>query len=145
MLKRRHGRALAVLVLVLSVAGLTACSGSGDAAGGLSLADKARTAKVCLDVAGAVKSASDVGAKVAQGVITQAEAAAQLEPIATRMTSLAEQNAALPIGKNLKNLSESVVALQKVSPDAPTSFQSAAESLASQAKIVVADCADLGQ
>jgi len=86
-----------------------------------------------------------VGAKVAQGTITQAEASAQLRPIATEVASLAEKNAALPIGKNLRKLSDSVVALQKVSPDAPTDFQAAAESLASQTKIVVADCAAIGQ
>lgn len=131
----------------MGVVGLSGCSTSGDAADGdgLSLAEKANTAKVCVDVASAVKSASDVGAKVAQGATTQADAAVQLEPIAARVESLAEQNAALPIGKNLQQLSDSVAALQKVSPDAPTDFQAAAESLASQTKIVVADCADLGQ
>ena len=40
-LKRRHGRALVVPVLFLSVAGLGGCSKSGDAAG---LVDKAKTA-----------------------------------------------------------------------------------------------------
>ena len=77
--------------------------------------------------------------------MTQAEAAAQLEPIAAEVASLAEQNAALPIGKNLQKLSDSVGSLQKVSTDAPTNFQSAAESLGSQANLVVADCAAIGQ
>jgi hypothetical protein len=142
MLKRRYSRALVVPVLFLSVVGLGGCSKSGDAAG---LVDKAKTAKVCVDVASSVQSAADVGAKVAQGTITQAEASAQLRPIATEVASLAEKNAALPIGKNLRKLSDSVVALQKVSPDAPTDFQTAAESLASQTKIVVADCAAIGK
>ena len=101
--------------------------------------------KVCVDVAGSAQGAADVGTKVAQGTITQAEAAAQLEPIAAEVASLAEQNAALPIGKNLQKLSDSVGSLQKVSPDAPTNFQSAAESLGSQANLVVANCAAIGQ
>ena len=146
MLKRRFGPALVVPTLILGAAGLTGCSTSGDAGGGgLSLVDKAKTAKVCVDVAGSAKGAADVGAKVAQGTITQAEAAAQLEPIATEMASLAEQNAGLPIGKNLQKLSDSVASLQKVSPDAATDFQVAAQSLGSQANIVVADCAAIGQ
>ena len=146
MLKRRYGPVRVVPVLILSVAALTGCSTSGDAAGGgLSLVNKAKSAKVCVDVAGSAQGAADVGTKVAQGTMTQAEAAAQLEPIATEVASLAEKNAALPIGKNLRKLSDSVVALQKVSPDAPTDFQAAAESLASQTKIVVADCAAIGQ
>lgn len=146
MLKRRYGPAFVVPALILSVAGLTGCGTSGDAAGGgLSLVEKAKTAKVCIDVAGSAQSAADVGAKVAQGVITQEEAAAQLEPIATEMASLAEQNAALPIGQNLQKLSDSVGSLQKVSPGAATDFQAAAESLGSQANIVVADCAAIGQ
>jgi len=146
MRKRRYGPAFVVPVLILSVAGLTGCSTSGDAAGGgLSLVDKAKTAKVCVDVVGSAQGAADVGTKVAQGSMTQAEAAAQLEPIAAEVASLAEQNAALPIGKNLQKLSDSVGSLQKVSPDAPTNFQSAAESLGSQANLVVADCAAIGQ
>jgi hypothetical protein len=146
MLKRRYGPAFVVPALILSAAVLTGCSTSGGAAGGgLSLVDKAKTAKVCVDVAGAAQGAADVGAKVAQGTITQAEAVAQLEPIATEVASLAEQNAALPIGKNLQKLSDSVGSLQKVSPDAPTDFQATAESLGSQANLVVADCAAIGQ
>lgn len=146
MLKRRYGPAFVVPVLILSFAGLTGCDSSGDAAGGgLSLVDKAKTVKVCVDVAGSAQSAADVGAKVAQGTITQAEAAAQLEPIATEVASLAEQNAGLPIGKNLQKLSDSVGSLQKVSPDAATDFQAAAQSLGSQANRVVADCAAVGQ
>lgn len=145
MLKRRYGPAFVVPALILSVAGLTGCSRSEGAGGGLSLVDKAKTAKVCVDVAGSAQGAADVGTKVTQGTITQAEAAAQLEPIATEVASLAEQNAALPIGKNLQKLSDSVGSLQKVSPGAATDFQAAAESLGSQANIVVADCAAIGQ
>src|SRR5680860_929758 len=91
------------------------------------------------------QGAADVGTKVAQGTITQAEAAAQLEPIAAEVASLAEQNAGLPIGKNLQKLSDSVGSLQKVGADAPTDIQAAAESLGSQANLVVADCAAIGQ
>jgi len=145
MLKRRYGPAFVVPALILSAAVLTGCSTSGGAAGGgLSLVDKAKTAKVCVDV-GSAQGAADVGAKVAQGTITQAEAAAQLEPMATEVASLAEQNAALPIGKNLQKLSDRVGSLQKVSPDVATDFQAAAESLGSQANLVVADCAAIGE
>ncbi|HEY8618800.1 MAG TPA: hypothetical protein VIM01_01825 [Dermatophilaceae bacterium] len=146
MLNRRRGLALAVPVLVLGVIGLAGCGGSdGSAGSGLSLGDKAKTAKLCVDVAGSVQSAAEVGAKVAQGSITQTDAAAQLEPIAAKVTSLAKENAALPIGKNLQKLSDSIVALQKVSPNTSTDFQAAAETLASQTKGVLADCTNIGK
>ena len=132
-------------MLIVSVVALTGCSTSGDAGGGgLSLVDKAKTASVCLDVTGSVKRATDVGTKVAQGSITQADAA-ELQPIAADVETLAKKNAALPIGANLQKLSESITALQKVSPDAATDFEAAAQSLAAQAKTVVDDCAAIGQ
>ena len=141
MQKRRSCRAFVLPVLFLSVVGVSGCSGSGDAAGGgLSVADRARTAKTCVDVAGSVQKATDVGAKVAQGAITQTEAAAQLEPIAAEVASLAKENAELPVGKNLQKLSDDIAALQKVSPDASTDFKTAAESLAAQSKTVLDDC-----
>lgn len=137
---------LGVLVLVLAVVGLTGCSGSGEEPdGGLSLADKARTVSLCLDVAASAQSAADVGARVAQGAITQAQAAAELEPIATRVSSLAAQNAALPIGKNLQKLSDRMVALQKVDPSTPTDFQAAADALASESRAVLDDCTAVGK
>ncbi len=142
--RRPRRRVLVLCVLVVSVAALTGCGKSGDG-GGLSLVDKAKTASVCLGVSGSVKSATDIGTKVAQGSITQADAAAQLEPIAADVEALAKKNAALPIGANLQKLSESITALQKVSPDAATDFQAAAQSLAAQAKTVVDDCAAIGQ
>lgn len=100
---------------------------------------------MCVDVAGSVQSAADVGAKVSQGSITQAEAAAQLEPIAAEVTTLAKDNAALPIGTNLQKLSDSIDALKNVSPNTPTDFQKAAEVLASQTKVVLADCTNIGK
>ena len=147
MLKRRRGPALVVPVLVLTIAGLSGCTKAEDGAGGggLSLVDKAKTVQICVDVAGSVKSAAAVGAKVAQGSITQADAAAQLQPIATRVTSLAGQNPSLPIGKGLQQLSDSIIGLQKVSSSTPSDAQTAAASLASATQSVLADCADIGK
>jgi len=134
-----------VPVLVLSVIGLAGCSGSGgDGDGGLSLADKAKTVQLCVDVATSAKSAADIGTKVANGAITQAEAVTALEPIASHVTTLADENAALPIGKNLKKLSDSMKALQKVDPNTPTGFQKAADTLAAESKAVLADCTAIG-
>ena len=144
MLIRPRSRVLVVSVLIVSVAALTGCNTSGDG-GGLSLADKAKTASVCLGVTGAVKSATDVGTKVANGSITQGDAAGQLAPIAADVEALAKKNAALPIGANLQKLSASITALQKVGPDAATDFQAAAQALAAQAKTVVDDCAAIGK
>lgn len=141
---RQHSRVLVVSALIASVVSLTGCSRSGDGSG-LSLVDKAKTASVCLEVTGSVKSAAEVGANVARGAITQADAAAQLGPIAAEVETLAKKNAALPIGANLQKLSASVTALQKVSPDAATGFQAAAQSLAAQARTIVDDCAAIGQ
>jgi len=143
---RHRSPVLVVSVLIVSVAALTGCSTSGDGGGGgLSLADKAKTASVCLGVTGAVKSATDVGTKVANGSITQGDAAGQLAPIAADVEALAKKNAALPIGANLQKLSASITALQKVGPDAATDFQAAAQALAAQAKTVVDDCAAIGK
>ncbi len=144
MLIRHRSRVLVVSVLIASIVALTGCSKSGDG-GGLSLVDKAKTASVCLEVTGSVKSAVDVATKVAHGSITRGDAPGQLAPIAADVETLAKKNAALPIGANLQKLSESITALQKVSPDAATDFQAAAQSLAAQARTVVDDCAAIGQ
>ena len=144
MLIRQRSRVLVVSILALGVVALTGCSKSGDG-GGLSLGDKAKTASVCLEVTGSVKSATDVATKVANGSITQGDAPGQLAPIAAGVETLAKKNAARPIGANLQKLSDSITALQKVSPDAATDFQAAAQSLAAQAKTVVDDCAAIGQ
>jgi hypothetical protein len=133
-------------VLVTGVVGLAGCGGSEDSAGGgLSLADKAKTVKVCVDVAGSLQSAADVGGQIAHGSITQAEAATQLEPIAAKVTVLANDNAALPIGENLQKLSEDITALQKATPNTPTDLQAAAEALATRTKLVLADCKNVGK
>ena len=147
MLKCRRGRALVVPVLALAITGVSGCSKAGDVAGGggLSLVDKAKTVQICVDVAGSLTSAAAVGAKVAQGSITQADAAAQLQPIAASVTTLAGQNASLPIGKGLQQLSDSIIGLQKVSSSAPSDVQAAAASLASATKGVLASCADIGK
>ena len=147
MLKRRRGRALVVPVLVLTITGVSGCSKAGDVAGGggLSLVDKAKTVQICVDVAGSLKSAAAVGAKVAQGSITQADAAAQLQPIAASVTTLAGQTASLPIGKGLQQLSDSIIGLQKVSSSAPSDVQAATASLASATQSVLASCADIGK
>lgn len=144
MLIRQRSRVRVVSVLIVSVFALTGCSKSGDGSG-LSLVDKAKTASVCLEVTGSVKSAAEVAANVARGSVTQADAVAQLGPIAADVETLAKKNAALPIGANLQKLSESITALQKVSPDPATDFQAAAQSLAAQARTVVDDCAAIGQ
>jgi hypothetical protein len=144
MLSSRRGVALAVPLLVLSVAGLTGCGGSGDApGGGSSLVDKAKTAQICVEVAGSVPTAGDVAAKVAQGSITPAEAEAELQPIATRMKALSDENPSLPIGQNLKQLSDDIVVLQKAGSAAPADAQAAAQSLSATAKSVLADCAGI--
>ena len=141
---RHRSPVLVVSLLIVSFAALTGCSTSGDGGGGgLSLADKAKTASVCLGVTGAVKSATDVGTKVANGSITQGDAAGQLAPIAADVEALAKKNAALPIGANLQKLSDSIVALQQVGPDAAPDFQSAAQALSAQTKTLLAPCASL--
>lgn len=138
--------ALVVPVLVLTIAGLSGCgeSGDGSGGGGLSLVDKAKTVQTCVDVAGSANSAAAVGTQVAQGSITQAEAAAQLQPIAAEVASLSEQNASLPISKSLQELSDKIMGLEKVSASDPSEAQTAVESLSSAAKKVLDDCTEIG-
>lgn len=146
MITPRRGLAVVLPVLVLTVGGLSGCDKSADGAGGgLSLGDKAKTVQTCVDVATAAQKAAEVGAKVAQGALSQADAAAQLQPIATHLMSLAEQDAGLPIGKGLRKLSDSITALQKASPKVPADLQAAGQSLASETKSVLAECADIGK
>lgn len=75
--------------------------------------------------------------------MTQAEVEAELQPIATRMKVLADENPTLPISEGLKQLSDSSIAMQKVSSKAPADTQAEAESLSTAAKGILADCAGI--
>ena len=146
MLSRRHGIALVVAPLFLTLAGLTGCSASGDDAGGASpVTDKAKTAQTCVKVADSAKSANEVVSKVAHGAITQGEAAALLAPIADDVTALAKQSAGLPISEILQKMSDSVVALQKVSPDSIDDAEAAAVELTASTRSVLVYCTKNGQ
>ena len=143
---RCRGRVL-ISTLILAVAGLSGCNGSGNGTGtsGPSLVDKAKTIQVCVDVAGSIKGAATVGANLSQGAITQSAAMAQLQPIANQVTTLAGQNSSLPISKTLAQLSDSITAVEKVNPTAPADIQAAANSLATATKGVLTDCASVGK
>jgi len=87
----------AVLAALL-VAGCGSSGGSGSGSGsGLSVQQRLQTGQVCVDVAGSVSTAAQVGLKLANGSITQADATTQLQPVTKHVSDLASQNAALPM------------------------------------------------
>ena len=67
-----------------------------------------RTGQVCLDVVGSVTSAAQVGLKLANGSLSQSEAAAQLAPAEKHVADLAGQNASLALAAALRELRESI-------------------------------------
>jgi len=144
-----RAHALVLPLLVLGAVSLAGCGSSEEGGaggdGGLSFVDKAKTVQVCVDVAGSVQSAAAVGTQVASGALTQEEAATQLEPISTEVTKLAQENESLPIGTSLKELSEGIAGLEKVSSSAPAEIQAATESMSTVAKKVLDDCSAVGQ
>ncbi len=107
----------------------------------LSLTQRVSTVQVCVGAGGAVRSAALVGVKVAQQSLTPAQAAPQLQPIAAQAGTLAKQNASLPIGRGMQQLSDAITALEKASPADASGVQSGAQALLSATKTVLADCA----
>lgn len=88
-----------------------------------------------------MKSAAVIGAKVAQQSVTPDAAMQQLQPIAVKVSALAQQNAVLPIAHSLTQLSDAVTALGKLTPTDAAAIQTASGTLLTATKSVLADCA----
>lgn len=122
---------------------LLACGAhGGSSGGGLSVADRASTAGVCVTVSGDVATAVNVGIKLAAQSLTPAQAQAQLGPVLVKLSTVASQNAALPIGKTLQHLVDTITSATQASPTDVTAVRAAAGSLGTAGKDVLASCAD---
>ncbi len=100
-----------------------------------------QTGQVCVDVAGSVSTAAQVGLKLANGSSSQADATTQLQPITKHVSDLASQNAALPIGTSLKQLSDSIAKVEAISPTNVVDVKAAGSQLTTATKDLLASCA----
>jgi len=133
---------------VLAALLVAGCGSSGNSSGsvsgsgsGLSVQQRLQTGQVCVDVAGSVSTAAQVGLKLANGSITQANATTQLQPVTKHVSDLASQNAALPIGTSLKQLSDSIAKVEAISPTNVADVKAAGSQLTSATKDLLASCA----
>ena len=105
------------------------------------MADRATTAGVCVDVSGADTTAVSVGVKLPAQAVIPAQAQAQLQPVLAKVSTVAAQHAALPIGIKLQKLADAITSVQQLSPTDLAALRSATTSLGSAGKDVVAVCA----
>lgn len=126
---------LAGLAAALTVA---AC---GTSAGGLSVQQRFQTGQVCLDVAGSVTSAAQVGLKLANGSLSQPEAATQLAPVEKHIADLAAQNASLPLAATLKELTDSIAKVRSANPASAADVQAAGSQVTTATKNLLSGCA----
>ncbi len=126
---------------VLAALLVAGCGSSGGSGSGLSVQQRLQTGQVCVDVAGSVSTAAQVGLKLANGSITQAGATTQLQPVTKHVSDLASQNAALPIGTNLKQLSDSIGKVEAISPTNVADVKAAGSQLTTATKDLLASCA----
>jgi len=116
-------------------------AGCGGGSSGLSGQQRLQTGQVCVDVAGSVSTAAQVGLKLANGSMTQADATARLQPIAKHVSDLATQNASLPVGTSLKQLADSISKVQTISPSKLADVQAGGTQLTTATKDLLTSCA----
>lgn len=138
---RAVGRVAAMLAL--SVPLVVACGGGSSK---LSGSDRSATAGVCVNVSGEVATAVSVGVKLGAQSITPAQAQARLQPILTKVSTVAQQNSQLPIGPKLQHLAAAISAAQQASTtSSPAQLRSAATGIGTSAKAVVDACAQVAR
>jgi len=121
--------------------GSSAPSASASAsASSLSLSQKFTTIQVCANVAGDLRTLGVAAAKAATGQASQSDLAAQLAPLQTQLTALAQANASLPIGQSLMSLSQAISALSGLSSSAPADIASAGKGLVTSVQNVLTAC-----
>lgn len=135
---RKYGAALYGAVALAAAVTVAGCGGHGSK---LSGTDRAATAGVCVTVSGDVATAASVGVRLAARSLTPAQAQTRLQPILTKVTAAAQQNARLPVGPKLQHLADAITAAEKADPAHPTQVRSAATTVGSAAKDVITSCA----
>ncbi len=136
------GGCLRLAVPLVASLVLVACGGGSSKASG---SDRAATAGVCVNISGEVAIAVNVGVKLGAQSLTPAQAQAQLQPILTKVTAVAQQNSALPIGAKLQALADAISKAEKASPTSASQVRSGATDIGSAAKGVLAACAQVAR
>jgi len=136
------GGGLRLAVPLVASLVLVACGGGSSKASG---SDRAATAGVCVNISGEVATAVNVGVKLGAQSLTPAQAQAQLQPILTKVTAVAQQNSALPIGAKLQALADAISKAEKASPTSASQVRSGATDIGSAAKGVLAACAQVAR
>lgn len=131
--------------------GLTACGSSSPKAAttpsstptkaSLTLALRAKEAKVCLSVGKELTSAEPLLTQLTSKKLTPAQAMAQLKPVAMKIEAVAKANASLPIGAALTTLSNDLAAAQKSSPKNSAAIQADVKRLSADATAALSHCA----
>lgn len=129
------------LTIVSLLVGPLVLAGCGGGSSGLTGQQRLQTGQVCVDVAGSVSTAAQVGLKLANGSITQADATARLQPIEKHVSDLATQNTSLPVGASLKQLADSISKIQTVSPSNAADVRAGGTQLTTASKDLLTSCA----
>ena len=126
------------LLLVPVTLLIVSCQSSGSS--GLSITDRTSTAQVCLQVVGSIKDAVSVGVQVAAQSITPTQAGQHLQPIKTKVDSLASANASLPVSAKLTALSTAITGVTATSSTDPNAYKTSALALRDAAQAVLSSC-----
>lgn len=134
-----------------SMAGLAACGSSSKAPTttpsstpakpSLSLAQRAKEAKVCLQASKELETAAPVLTQITSKKVTPTQAMTELKPVAAKIDALAMANTALPVGPALRTLSADIAAAEKVSPKNAAAVQAEVKKLTTDAAAVLGHCA----
>ncbi len=111
----------------------------------MSGSDRAATAGVCVNTAGEVATAVGVGVKLGAQSITLTQAQNQLKPIQDKVSAVAQQNVALPIGSKLQSLADALTKVEQVNPGTTSELPADASDIGTAAKGVVDACAQVAR
>jgi len=122
----RQPTVLRAAALLVAGAALSAC-GAGGGTSKASGSDRAATAGVCVNV----------GVRLGAQSVTPAQAKARLQPILAKVSAVAQQNAALPVGPKLQSLADAITKVENANPTMASQLRSAASDIGSAAKGVL--------
>lgn len=111
----------------------------------MSGSDRAATAGVCVNTAGEVATAVSVGVKLGAQSLTLTQAQDQLKPIQDKVSAVAQQNVALPIGSKLQSLADALTKVEQVNPGTTSQLPADAGDIGTAAKNVVDACAQVAR
>ena len=140
----RQPAVLGAATLLAAGVALSAC-GAGGGTSTASGSDRAATAGVCVNVSGEVATAVNVGVRLGAQSLTPAQAKAQLQPILAKVSAVAQQNSALPVGPKLQSLADAITKAENANPTMASQLHSAASNIGSAAKGVLVACAQVAQ